>query len=100
MATVRTSSLAFGFMLKTNKGWNQNCQILHAVGDKHTHARNTKQSLYESQTRRQCETLTSCQANLMYTGSVLRYLVTHKKLNKTITIVMDKLLSEIYAVGK
>jgi hypothetical protein len=36
----------------------------------------------------------------MYTESILRYLVTHKKLNKTMTIVMDKLLSEIYAVGK
>ena len=36
----------------------------------------------------------------MYTESVLRYPVIHKKLNKTVTTVMDKLLSEIYAVGK
>jgi len=46
MAAVRTLSLAFGLMVKTNKRWNQNCQILHAVGDKHTYTRNTKQCLH------------------------------------------------------
>jgi len=46
MAAVRTLPLAFGLMVKTNRRWNQNCQILHAVGDKHTYTRNTKQCLY------------------------------------------------------